>query len=282
MTKTSDDHTLAPGTPIWFDLPTPNREAGKEFYSALFGWDWHEFTSVPLGTYSLATMHGRDVAALMDEGHTMRAADSPKMWRTFFWTDDLEAAAKRCEVAGGKIISQVNSHGDLGRSIECTTHEGVPFVMWSGRDALAGDATVDQGTPHWTEYYTRDVKGSNRFFGDVLGIQLNAMQLKMGGASDETYTYHFMTVGNMSVANGEGIGGMIEMDDQWEGVPNHMMVYFAVEDCDATAKLAADNGGRVCVPPTEIPSGRFSVLEDPQGCTFSVLQSNPDWKPPTN
>lgn len=282
MTDSTDDNSPTPGTPIWFDLPTPDREAGKAFYSAVFGWGWHEFTSEPLGTYSLATKHGRDVAALMDEAHTKRAADSPKMWRTFFWTDDLEAAADRCKAAAGTLISGINVHGDLGRSIECTTHEGVSFVLWNGRDALAGRATRDLGTPHWAEYYTRDVDGSYRFFGDVLGINLNAMKLKLDPNANETYTYHIMSVKGNSGDNGEGVGGMIEMDDQWEGVPNHMMVYFAVEDCDETAKLVGSNGGRVCVPPTEIPSGRFAVLEDPQGCTFSVLQSNPDWQPPTS
>ena len=281
MTEASDENTLAPGTPIWFDLPTPDREAGKQFYSAVFGWDWHEFTSDPLGTYSLATKHGRDVAALMDEAHTKRAADLPKMWRTFFWTDDLEPTVLWCEMAGGKSIGEVNIHGDLGRSIECTTHEGVPFVIWSGRDSLAGRANGDLGTPHWTEYYTRDVDASYRFFEGVLGIKLNAMQLKLDPSADQTYTYHIMSVKGKSGDSGQGIGGMLEMDEQWEGVPNHMMVYFAVDNCDATANLASANGGRVCVPPTDIPSGRFSVLEDPQGCTFSVIQSNPDWIPPT-
>ena len=243
----------------------------------MFGWGWHEFTSDQLGTYSLATKYGRDVAAVMDEKYTARAGGLPRLWRTFFWSDDLESTIARCKESGGKVLREIHEHGDLGRSVECETPEGVSFVVWSGRDSLAGRAPREIGTPHWPEYYTRDAAGAYRFFDDVLGIKMRALILKLDPAEDATYTYHLMSAGD----SGE-VGGMLEMDESWGDLASHMMVYFAVEDCDATAKLVADNGGRVCVPPTQIPSGRFAVLEDPQGCTFSVLASDPDWQPPTN
>ena len=70
-------------------------------------------------------------------------------------------------------------------------------------------------------------------------------------------------------------GGIMAMDgEQFDGVPNHWMVYFAVDDCAAAAAKVAETGGTVCVPPTEIPVGTFSVLIDPQGCTFSVITLN--------
>jgi predicted enzyme related to lactoylglutathione lyase len=51
------------------------------------------------------------------------------------------------------------------------------------------------------------------------------------------------------------------------------MPYFQVEDCDAAAAKAAKLGGSVCVQPTDIPTiGRFAVLQDPTGATFSVIK----------
>ncbi len=51
------------------------------------------------------------------------------------------------------------------------------------------------------------------------------------------------------------------------------MVYFSVADCDASAARAAELGGEVCVPPTEIPpGGKFSVISDPQGAYFSIIR----------
>ena len=49
------------------------------------------------------------------------------------------------------------------------------------------------------------------------------------------------------------------------------MVYFAVDDCDAAATTVAELGGEVCVAPTDIAPGRFAVVADPQGATFSVI-----------
>lgn len=262
------------GTPIWFDNPTPDREAGKEFYSAVFGWGWFEFTTDALGTYSIGTLNGKQVAALVDDRYTSRDADGPKMWRAYFLSDDVEAAAAKCVDLGGKMLRGKQSHGDLGRSIECATSEGAAFILWSGRDTLAGRATMEYGTPRWPEYYTRDLEGTYRLFQEAIGITFKPTELPVDASGATTYTYHIMTDNS-----GGAVGGMFEMGEGWEELPCHMMVYFSVESCDDAAKLVSDNGGRVCVPPYDMPFGKFAVLEDPQGITFSVLRPNPDWQP---
>jgi uncharacterized protein len=52
-----------------------------------------------------------------------------------------------------------------------------------------------------------------------------------------------------------------------------MFTYFQVDDCDASAARATDLGGRVNVPPNDIPHvGRFAMLSDPQGAMFSIIK----------
>jgi predicted enzyme related to lactoylglutathione lyase len=62
-----------------------------------------------------------------------------------------------------------------------------------------------------------------------------------------------------------------------EGIPPHWGIYLAVEDCDATVKKAESLGGKILVPPSDIPEvGRFSTLTDVQGAAFSIIKlSNP-------
>jgi hypothetical protein len=61
--------------------------------------------------------------------------------------------------------------------------------------------------------------------------------------------------------------------DQWQGIPPHWSIYFAVENCEQTVEKAKGLGGSVHVPPTDIPNvGKFSVLGDPQGAVFQVIQ----------
>ena len=77
------------------------------------------------------------------------------------------------------------------------------------------------------------------------------------------------------LVDGQPIAGMLEMTNEWpEDIPSHWMIYFAVESCDTAVNKAASLGGQVCVPATDIPEvGRFSVICDPQGAVFSVIES---------
>ena len=50
-----------------------------------------------------------------------------------------------------------------------------------------------------------------------------------------------------------------------EEIPAHWLVYFAVEDTDATVAQAKERGGSVMVEPIDIPAGRFAILTDPHG-----------------
>lgn len=72
---------------------------------------------------------------------------------------------------------------------------------------------------------------------------------------------------------GKDNGGMMGMDgSEWKGIPPHWMIYVAVDDVDKTAAQCAKLGGTVCVPPTDIPVGRFAVLNDPQGAAISIYK----------
>jgi hypothetical protein len=51
------------------------------------------------------------------------------------------------------------------------------------------------------------------------------------------------------------------------------MIYFTVKDCDADAKRVKELGGKVIVPPMDIPHvGRFSIVDDPAGATFAIIK----------
>ena len=54
--------------------------------------------------------------------------------------------------------------------------------------------------------------------------------------------------------------------------PAHWAVYFTVDDCAVATKLAAELGGEVLRPTTEIGIGKFAVLADPQGATFDIME----------
>jgi predicted enzyme related to lactoylglutathione lyase len=68
-------------------------------------------------------------------------------------------------------------------------------------------------------------------------------------------------------------GGMMRIDETCADVPPNWLVYFAVNDCDASAAKAQSIGGETLIAPMDVTGvGRFAVLKDPQGAVFAIIK----------
>ncbi len=115
------------------------------------------------------------------------------------------------------------------------------------------------GTFCWHELMTTDVEAAKRWYGGLFG---------WGAKGGEVASSHGPYV-EWTLA-GQSIGGLMACPP---GAPVGWSIYVLVESVDATAEKAAATGGKVCVPPTDIPTiGRFAVLVDPQGASICVFQ----------
>lgn len=118
-------------------------------------------------------------------------------------------------------------------------------------------ATVQTTTPApgWHELLAPDVEGAKTFYSSLFGWELEVWK---PGTAD----YAMARVGGRSHA------GFFAR----KVAAPHWLVYFVVEDADATAVRAVELGGRVARPAEEISDvGRFVVLADPQGAIFAVI-----------
>jgi hypothetical protein len=55
-------------------------------------------------------------------------------------------------------------------------------------------------------------------------------------------------------------------------VPPSWLCYWDVADTDACVAKAKDTGARIIAPPFATPHGRMSILADPWGAVFAVIQ----------
>ncbi|MHC5113781.1 MAG: VOC family protein [Planctomycetota bacterium] len=118
------------------------------------------------------------------------------------------------------------------------------------------------GTFCWNEVLTRDVAQCKGFYTKLFDWTTDEMD--MGGGN--MYT--------MFKSGDTHTGGCMKMDGpQFENVPPHWLAYIAVDDVDACAKQAESLGGKVCCPPTDLPVGRFAIIQDPGGAVFGVWKS---------
>ena len=111
----------------------------------------------------------------------------------------------------------------------------------------------------WNDLASTDVEAAKKFYTELFGWKLKDSQ-------DAGMVYSEIMVG------GREMGGIYQMTAEQGGGPSHWMAYVAVDDVDASARRVEELGGKVCVPPTDIPNtGRFCVINDPTGATLSLI-----------
>ena len=117
----------------------------------------------------------------------------------------------------------------------------------------------------WNELGTTNLETAEKFYTELLGWKLK-------GSDAAGMVYHEIVVDG----GDKGVGGMFQMGPEFGDTPSHWTPYVAVDDVDAKAKQVAELGGKIRVPPTDIPHvGRFCMITDPTGATLSLIKLNP-------
>lgn len=257
MSKESYPH----GTFCWAELATGDAAGAKQFYTGLFDWRADDGPLPSGGTYTMLAHEDGYVGALYELTAEMKEQGVPTHWLLYVSVDNAAATAKRAAELGGTIVKDAFDVTDIGSMAVLQDPAGATFALWQPKKARGTDHT--DGKPHtvcWNELASRDATAAGDFYCQLFGWRREAMET--GGGP---YTV-FMS-GDQRAA------GMLQMTEEWGDIPSHWMMYLAVADCDASAARAAELGGNVCVPPTDIPPvGRFAVVDDPQGATFSIIR----------
>jgi hypothetical protein len=262
----SERTTFKPGTPCWIDLGTPDQDAAGEFYGRLFGWELHEDENAEeTGGYRTAQLDGRAVGGvmkLMQEGQ-------PPAWLTYFASDDADATVAAVKEAGGNAIVEPMSVLDYGRMAVLADPTGAAFGIWQGGTNVGFGVVKDTGAVNWGELNSRDPGAAKEFYGSVFGWSFEDQEFEGTG------TYTAISLGD------ETFGGLIDITDRVPPeVPAHWLVYFTVEDAEATASAGGEGGGEVVFGPQEIPNvGTIAVMKDPFGAVFAVIQPDPEMQP---
>lgn len=255
-----DVDQYAPGTPSWIDVSARDLDVAAAFYGGLFGWETEETGPVEeTGGYRMFTLRGRHVAGLGPH----RPDGPPPMWTTYVTVADADASCAVARDAGGQVFMEPFEVMGAGRMAVLADPQGAVFCLWQPLAHPGARIVNEPGSLVWNELTVRDTAPEPAFYGALFGW--TGEVAPMGGTEYTTWNL-----------DGAPVAGMMQMDDRWPAeVPAHWMVYIAVADADATVATAAELGGAVIVPMTEIPIGRFALLADPSGATFSVIQMNP-------
>jgi uncharacterized protein len=258
--KTS--HT--PGAFCWFELATTDPDAAKAFYSSIFGWTASDNPMGPGEVYTIFQIDGKDAAAAYGMRPDQRAQGVPPHWLSYVCVKSADDTAARARQLGGTVLAAPFDVMTNGRMSVIQDPTGATFSIWQPARHSGTGITLVHGTAAWVDLSTPDQVTGARFYGDLFGWRM-AEGESMRPAAPGTY-FHIVKGDTM-------IGGIPPSEHRHPDTPAHWMIYFQVDNCEATVAKATSIGGTVLMPPMEMEGVRkFAVLADPQGARFALVQ----------
>lgn len=251
------------GMPSWLEYMAPDYPKAKEFYAALFDWEYNE---IQIGedptrdVYGIIRSDGAEIGGMGYQHAEEINAGQPPAWRISFAVDDADATSRAIAEHHGMVVFGPSDVFDQGRFAVAIDPVGAPFAIWEARKRKGADVMMEPNTMLWAELEAHDIDTALSFYSSVFGIETETTSHLNGG-------YTFLSAG------GTRFGGAMKpfADD----APNAWLTYFAVEDVDKSVILARELGATASTEIIEIPFGKFVVMNDPQGATFVMMTPTP-------
>jgi predicted enzyme related to lactoylglutathione lyase len=247
------DTPWPPGTPCWVDLGTPDLDAARSWYSSVFGWTYSG-GEPEYGGYAMCLKDGRKVAGM---GPQM-SPDDPSRWTTYFATDDADATVARATEAGGTVLAPPMDVGPHGRMAILADLQGNPFGIWQAGSTTGVEVYNEPGALVWNEAAVEDPAAAREFYSAVFGFTWT----EVPGAGG----YATFATGDQPLG---GLGGVSP------GLPRGWATCFSASSCDEAVAAVESGGGKVLLAAQDTEFGRFAVVADPWGASFSVMSEIP-------
>jgi hypothetical protein len=269
--------TYPHGVPCWIDTIAHDLETTTAFYRGLFGWSFTD--AIPPeapGNYLIATLDGRDVAAIASPD----AADEAVTWRTYIAVDDADAAARRVVAAGGRVTLDPVDAGPGGRQAGCQDPGGAEFRLWQARRRLGAQRVNEPGTWNFSDLQTTDPEAAKSFYGPLFGWEFDdlgfATLIRRPGYGD-----HLAATVDPEIRKRQSeieappgfadaiawLGADTADGELWQ-------VSFTVADRDASADSVRALGGTVTAT-EDTEWTKTAAVRDPAGARFVLSQFTP-------
>ena len=246
----ADRTSYLPGTPSFVDIGSPDVNAAAAFYGGLFGWGHNDF-GPDAGGYGMLTLRGRTVAGIGPQ----QIPDMPPYWTVYVTVADADASAAKVTAAGGTVVVPALDVFDAGRMVVCQDPGGSFFSIWQAKESIGCEIVNEPGSFCWNELATTDLTTASAFYTAVFDWGTDP---GYDGASAAGYT-----LGGEMVCGAHTAG---------EGEFPAWSVWFAVEDCEASATKVTELGGAVFVPPNDMGFGIGAVVANPHGAVFGIAK----------
>ena len=250
--------THPPGSFCWIELGATDQNAAKEFYRSVLGWNATDFPMCPSEFYTMFSLDGRNAGGCYALTPEMRAQRMPSHWLLYVAVTNADQTAAKVAAAGGSVLKPPFDVMEFGRMAVLQDPTGAVIAIWQPKMHQGAGVEGVPGTLCWADLTTPDQERAKKFYQEVFGWHAEP------GKDSSGYLH---------IKNGDTyIGGIPPAEHRHANAPSHWLLYFLVQDCDASTAKAQQAGANIFAAPMTMEGvGRWSVVADPQGAVFALF-----------
>lgn len=110
---------------VHMELSTSDVNAAKEFYQAIFGWQYHDM-EMPGGSYTIVMAGEQSIGGFQ----TNPMPEVPNNWLGYVGVESVARAIEAVESHGGKVLVPETEVGGMGKLAVFTDPQGAAFAVW--------------------------------------------------------------------------------------------------------------------------------------------------------
>ena len=251
------------GTFCWSETMTTDTKKTKDFYKAVFGWEFMEMPMPSGPAYTMWKVDGFERGGIYELSKEQRAHNVPPHWSNYLFTDNVDKTTTKAESLGATVLAAPLDVADVGRMSVLKDITGAQFCLWQDKGKKPVKTPTAEnvpGTIGWHELMTDNIEDAGKFYCDLFGWNIKAK--KMNGSS-----YFEFLIGK------EPVAGMVETQEDWGDMPSNWMPYLNTNNCETTCKKITKAGGKIVFPTHEVPKvGNIAVAQDSCGAYFALVQ----------
>lgn len=262
---------------IWYELLTADADAAGDFYGKVVGWTSSSANQPGMDYRFFSSGDGSDMAdgvgGYMAITEDMAAGGARPAWVGYIAVDDVDASVAAITAAGGSIHMPAMDLDGVGRMAMVADPQGAPFYVMKGfSDEESLSFSYDRPRPGhcaWNELASSDPASAMAFYTRLFGWVKDG-EMDMGPMGQYEFLRHAGRAPEGAPMGAGMVGAIYPLMPEDE--QSHWLFYFRVADIDAALSTIESSGGKLHQPPTEIPSGDFSLIAvDPQGAYFGLV-----------
>lgn len=246
----------------WSEIYTSNVDAAKSFYGDALGWTFDSMKMGDMPPYLMFHVQGKAQGGMCELMDDHKKNNVPPHWLNFIYAEDVKATTEKAISLGGKALVGPMSIGEAGDMAVIASPSGESFALWKSQNNSKDEPEqYSVGKIGWRELLTHDVQKSKDFYKNLFGYTIKESDMGPMGMY-----YEFQI-------EGETVSGMMAMPQEADHAPSHWGIYFNTDNHDETAQKIQNLKGEQISKTLDVPEvGRMSVVKDPQGAYFNIIQ----------